>query len=111
MRIGDLRDRLTLQSVSYASSTQSGHGAASFSTLATVWGAVRSSGGNEELESGSVTSRVRYDVEIRHRTDVTPRMRVLWTPYTGSSRTLEILAVQFHPTMTDRLVLQCAEAV
>jgi SPP1 family predicted phage head-tail adaptor len=107
MQIGTLRDRVTIQSVTYASSTQSAQGVASFSTLATVWGAVKPLGGTESLAAASVTSQVRYEIEIRHRADVTAGMRVTWTPYRGPSVTAEILAIQLHPSMTDRLVLQC----
>ena len=107
MHVGTLRERVTIQSVTYASSTQSAQGVASFGTLATVWGGVRPMGGSEQLSAGSVSSEVKYEIEIRHRSDVTPGMRVVWAPYRGPSVTAEILAAPLHPSNTDRLVLQC----
>lgn len=106
---GALRNRVVLQSVSYSASTQSSQGVASFSTLATVWAAVRPLGGSEGLQGPSITSVLQYEIEMRFRTDVTPRMRVLYTPYSGSAKTLEVLAVAVHPRSSDRVVLTCGE--
>jgi SPP1 family predicted phage head-tail adaptor len=105
--VGRLRERVVLQSVSYASSTQSSQGVKSFSTLATVWARVTSPGGDESITAGSVSSQVRYEVEMRYRADVTPAMRVVWTPKGGSAKTLEVLAVNPSRTFEDRIVLQC----
>jgi SPP1 family predicted phage head-tail adaptor len=107
MRIGPLDQRLTIQTPTYASSTQSGQGVASWSTLATVWGAVRAMSGTETLSAGSVTSGVTYEIEVRFRSDVTPKMRVQWTPYSGSAKTFEIHAVQVGTRTSDRLTLLC----
>jgi SPP1 family predicted phage head-tail adaptor len=107
MSIGTLDQRLTIQTPTYASSTQSSQGVASWSTLATVWGSVTALGGSEALQAGSVTSGVTYEVEMRYRADVTPKMRLQWTPYSGSAKTLEVLAVQVGTRTVDRLVLQC----
>jgi len=105
--IGALRDRVTLQSVTYASSVTSAQGVASFTTLATVWANVNALAGSERLGAGAVTSNVTYEIEIKHRTDVTPAMRVLWTPYRGSAKTFEVHAVQISTTHKDRIVLEC----
>lgn len=107
MRAGDLRHRVVIQSPSYSASTQSGQGVASFSTLATVWAAVRPLSGSERLTTGAVTSEVSYEIEIRQRSDVTPGMRVQWTPYSGSALTLEVLAALPSATMADRMTLTC----
>lgn len=111
MRIGQLRDRVTIQAPTYASSTQSAQGVASWSTLADTWAAVEASTGDETLVVGSVTSRVPYTVTMRARTDVTPGMRLVWTPFRAqASRTLEVLAVTLLSTTADRVVLSCAES-
>lgn len=102
-----MRHRVVIQTPSYASSTQSGAGVASFSTLATVWAAVNPLSGSERLAAGAVSSQVAYEIEIRQRSDVTAGMRVQWTPYSGSAMTLEILAVLPSATMADRMVLSC----
>lgn len=107
MRSGDMRDRVTLRSVSYASSTQSGQGVSSFADLATVFAEVKPFSGDESLSAGAITSQVRYEVSIRFRSDVNAGMRVAWTPYRGTAKTLEILAAVPHPVMTDRLLLDC----
>lgn len=106
-RIGPLDQRLTIQTPTYASSTQSGQGVPSWSTLATVWGSVKAMSGTEMLAASAVTSQVSYELEIRYRSDVTPKLRVQWTPYTGSSKTFEIHAVQVGDRTSDRLFLQC----
>ncbi len=107
MRAGLLRDRVVLQSPSTAASTQSGAGVVTYGTLATVWANVRARSGGESLTAGAVTSQAAYDVEIRQRSDVTPGMRVQWTPYGGSAITLGIAAVLPAPAGDDRMVLQC----
>lgn len=104
---GELRDRLVIQSPSFAASTQSGQGVASFSTFDTVWAEVRPMSGDERLAAGSIASEVTYQVEIRYRTDVTPAMRVVWTPYGGSAKTFQIHAVDNHGPQSDRIVLHC----
>lgn len=101
--------RLTIQQPTYASSTQSGRGVASWSTLATVWGLVRALGAEESSPVGSVTAVQSYEMEIRHRADVTPAMRVQWTPYGGSARTFEIHGVTFGARLDDRVILRVSE--
>ena len=105
--VGEMRDRVTFQAVTYASSTQSGQGAASFATLATVWASVRAGGGSEQLSAESVTSQVVYEIEIRRRADVTPGVRATWSQFRSAALLAEVLAVYPHPTMTDRMIVQC----
>jgi head-tail adaptor len=50
----------------------------------------------ERLQAKAVGSQVAYRFRIRQRTDVTPTMRVLWTPSWGAvtgRQTLEIHGV------------------
>lgn len=109
--LGELRDRVTILS---AGESTNSHGAtvlnwSSPTTIATVWANVNGAGGAEELETGKVTAVVTYEVEIRYRADVTPKMRLSWTPFRGSARTLEIHAVLPKDGRRERLVLRCGE--
>ena len=110
MRIGPLDQRVVIQTPTYASSTQSSQGVASWSTLATVWADVRAMNTGESLAADSITSQSTYEVEIRHRSDVTPKMRVQWTPYSGSAHTFEIHGVKEGDRRSDRIILLCGEA-
>jgi SPP1 family predicted phage head-tail adaptor len=108
MRAGELRDRVTLQSVSPDASAQSGQGEPEFQDAIGLWAVVQPASGGESLQAGAVVSQVAYAVEIRAIGNVTAGMRLLWRPYRETTaKTLEIHAVIPHPTMTDRLVLHC----
>ncbi len=101
--IGQMRDRITIQSKS------TGAGAVSWSTVATVFAYVRALSAGEGLQTEAVRSTVQYEVAIRYRADVTATMRVSWTPYAGSAKTLQILGVRISPGRPDYLLLDCAE--
>jgi SPP1 family predicted phage head-tail adaptor len=110
MRSGPLDQRLTILTPVYASSTQSSQGVATFHPTDSVWGSVLTLSSDETLQASSVGSQTTYSVEIRHRTDVTPKHRLQWTPYTSTTaRTLEVLGVSFSDRRSDRLVLRCGE--
>ena len=107
MRAGEMRDRVTIQQNTPSTNSQGGR-TASWSTLATVWALVAAvAGGGEGLQAEAVTASLRYDVTIRYRADVTPKMRLSWTPYGGSAKTLQIVNVA--PMGRDRLLLTCTE--
>jgi SPP1 family predicted phage head-tail adaptor len=108
---GTLDQPLTILNVTYASSTQSGQGVASFTVGDQVWGSVRSMSSDEVLRAQSIGSQTNYEIEIRFRTDVTPKMRLRWTPFTGTSRTFEIHGIQLGDRRADRLVLRCGEVI
>jgi SPP1 family predicted phage head-tail adaptor len=107
-RVGQLRDRVVIQSKTPSSDTQGGR-AVSWGTLATVWARVQALTAAEQMAAQAVSSRVRYEVEIQYRTDVTPAMRLSWTPYLGSAKTVEILGVRVKDGKPERLVLDCGE--
>jgi SPP1 family predicted phage head-tail adaptor len=107
--LGQLCERLTIQQPTYAASTQSGQGVASWSTLAEVWGAVRALSAGESMQAQSISASQTYEIEIRHRADVTPAMRVQWAPYGGTARTFEIHGLSFGARRADRLILRCGE--
>lgn len=106
--IGDLKDRVVIQQNTTTADTQGGR-ASSWGTLATVWASVRGSAATESIAGAKVGSVGSYDVVMRYRADVTPLMRLSWTPYLGSAKTLQILGVQ--PAGRDRIALTCAEVI
>jgi SPP1 family predicted phage head-tail adaptor len=102
LRIGALRDRLTLETP--VRSDDGGGGATiTWTTVADLWGAVRPITGDERLRADAVTGRVTHQVWIRHRPDVVPAMR-----FTQGARILDIVAV-LDPGRRDRLQCLCEE--
>jgi SPP1 family predicted phage head-tail adaptor len=108
--IGAMTERVTIQQPAASADGQGGQ-TTTWSTLATVWAAIRPwvRGGGEYLYAGAKNQQADYEIEIRYRGDVTPQMRVQWTPYQGIARTLEI--VQMYPLdgKRDRLLLDVIE--
>jgi SPP1 family predicted phage head-tail adaptor len=105
----DLIDRVGIQSKTTTADTQGGR-SVSWATTATVWANVRAARASEQQQAQAVGSHVDYAVTIRYRADVTPSMRLSWTPYgSTTARTLQINGV--HPTDGGRsfLVLTCQE--
>ena len=101
--IGEMQDRIVIQSKS------TGAGAVTWTTVDTVWASVRPLSAGEGLQTEAVRSTVQYEVTIRYRADVTPVMRLSWTPYlAGSAKALQILGVRIAPSR-DHVLLDCAE--
>ena len=110
MRAGPMDQRVTILTPTRASSTQSASGTISWSTLAaSVAASVKALSGSEVLAARSLTSQVTYEVAMRYRSDVEPKMRVQWTPFSGSARTFEIHAVQVNGRTDGGMVLLCGE--
>lgn len=106
MRIGDLTQRVVIESSSATSDSYGGRSLA-WSTLATVWAHVKALSGAEALVSGGekVQARIAYEVTIRYRSDVTTQMRLTW-----GSRTLWIESVHEAGSMLrEWTVLTCVE--
>lgn len=105
---GDLNQRVVIQQAS-AAATQAR--AKTYDTLATVWAAVRpGQAGSETVRAGAVGASIGYEVEIQYRADVEPKMRLSWTPYGGSAKSLEIHGVNRKDGANRRLILTCSEA-
>jgi len=106
-----LSERIVIQTLSTSVDNQGGR-SSSWSTLATVWADVRPLTARETLAAKSAASLVGYEVTTRYRSDVTPKMRITWTPSWSSgtaSRTLEVHGVRVdRPTQT--MALDCGEA-
>jgi SPP1 family predicted phage head-tail adaptor len=109
--IGALRDVVTIQRKSGTTDTQGGRSTA-WADVATAWASVTpwSTQQDESIRAGAVTATGHYRVELHYRADVTPAMRVRWTPYYGDVKTLEIQAVSPKDGERSRVLLDCVEA-
>lgn len=103
MRAGDLRHRVTLQRVATTKDALGGD-VQTWSTLATVWAAVKPLSGREAFEAQRVTSTASLFLSIRYREDVTPAMRAVW-----HGRTFEITHVENVSGRNVELVLWLEE--
>ena len=100
--IGNLRERLTLESPSRAD--DGGGGATvTWEPVSELWAAVRPISGDERLRHDAVTARVTHEVWIRHRADVVPAMR-----FRQGARLLDIVAV-LDAGRRNRLQCLCEE--
>ena len=109
VRAGEFRDRVTVESKTTSTDTQLGR-SQSWSTTATIWAAVRVTSATEVQENHRVTTVTSYEVATRYRTDITPAMRLSWTPYGGSAKTLRITGVRLQPGRPDSMLIDCQEA-
>lgn len=109
MSAGDLRDVVTVQSRTTTTDSQGGR-SASWSTFATIRAAVRAGSAGESKENERVTSVTGYEVETRYRSDITTVMRLSWTPYSGSAKSLQIVGVRVKPGRPDYMLIDCEEA-
>ncbi len=105
--LGTLRDRVVIQQPTETRNTQGGV-TQTWGTLATVWANVKAvPRGDEQIAQGRIAAIGDYDVTIRYRADVTPKMRLSWTPYQATAaKTLEIHAAQ--PANGERVLLSLA---
>jgi SPP1 family predicted phage head-tail adaptor len=85
--IGELRHRLGLQAP-LLGADGSGGAVVSWSLVAEVWAAVRTTRAGEFVLADRLQSVAGHEVWLRARADVTPDMRFLWGP-----RVLEIKGV------------------
>lgn len=98
-----LRHRVVLQQP--VRSDDGGGGATqTWETVAELWAAVLSIGGEERLSADALTGRVTHAVWIRHRPGVTPAMR-----FQHAGRTLDIRAVIDTGGLRHRLQCLCLE--
>lgn len=101
-------DEVVVQQNTTSADTQGGR-SSSWGTLATVWANVRAARANEQQQAQAMGSHVEYAVTIRYRQDVTPAMRLSWTPYGGSAKTLQIHGVYPIDGRREFLLLTCGE--
>ena len=111
MRIGQLRERITILHKTTTADAQGGR-ATVWGTFAVVWASVVPLTIQERLRAETIGSQVRYTVTVRYRADITPSMRVRWLPHLATdAKTLEIHGVFNEAADRQRLVLECGEVV
>ena len=106
-----LSERVTIQTATTSVDNHGGR-SASWGTLATVWADVRALSSRESIAAKAAASKVGYEVTVRYRSDVTPKMRVSWTPSWASGAGATYLEI--HGIRPDRasqtLALDCGAA-
>lgn len=105
MRMGKLRNRITIQQVQEARSA-TGAVMETWVTYAEVWAAVEPLRGREFFASRQMQAQVDARVRIRFISGVTPKMRVLW-----GSRIYLIDAVINPEERGVELQLMCREII
>ena len=105
MRAGALRHTLVIEQ---PTETQDGHGQAvpSWSTFATVWGALDPLNGREIFAAAQVQAEITARARIRYLAGVTPKMRI-----TFESKIYAITAVIDRDLRHRELELLLAEGV
>jgi SPP1 family predicted phage head-tail adaptor len=86
-RIGDLRDRVTLEQ-EVRTPDGAGGATSSWETVEELWAAIRPITGDERLRADQVSGRLTHEVWIRYRSGVLPAMR-----FREDTRVLAIVAV------------------
>ena len=107
MRAGLLRNRLDVQAPDVRHDTF-GQQTKSWTTIATVWGAVEPLRGNERFEAQTVAAQVSHKVRMRYdkSLDVTAKHRLLF-----GTRIFHIEAVMNLAERNRTLELLCREEV
>lgn len=84
-QIGDLRERIELQSDTGLGRDAVGGLVPQWVTLASVWADVAPMSVGEQFRRQQMQANANWKVTIRYRSDLTPKMRVLW-----QGRTFEV---------------------
>ena len=77
MEAGRLRHRVVIQSLAETQDGATGAITESWSTLATVWAAIEPLSGREFIAAAESGSEVVARIVMRHRSDVTAKMRIV----------------------------------
>ena len=106
MRIGNMRSRITIQTL--GGSTDAGGGqTTTWSALDTpIWAHIRPLSGREIQMANAQVGVVTHEIRIRYRTDVTTAHRILL-----GSRTFNIKVVLNPDDNNQMLLLKCEEGV
>ena len=102
---GELDKQMKLQAPSIARAAD-GSETITWTTLATIWAGITSSGGREFWQAKQTNSEVSHLVLIRYRAKISPRYRLVY-----GSRTFEILSVVNPDEGLTGLRLMCKEVV
>lgn len=94
-----MRERLLIQQNTASTNTHGSKTPGVWTTVDSVWAEVVPLSGGESLQESRVGSEVAYQFRIRARTDITAKMRALWTPTWASGSTRRV--VDIHAVMPD----------
>jgi SPP1 family predicted phage head-tail adaptor len=116
---GDLRDRVSVLKRSTSDDGQGGRATTwvdviteSASSLTRLAARVMPLRISERMQVASIGATLSYHVTLRYRADVTPKMRIQWTPYQATAaKTLEIHGVQALDGGRAFLLCECAEVI
>lgn len=92
MSIGQMRNRIALQSMS-ESTDEGGGQSTSFSTASTVWARVENNSGNEVVFGDQIEARANYVFKIRYYSSLTPKFRI---SYNSKLFNIEHIADEFE---------------
>ena len=101
--IGDLRERVELQSMSPTRDAIGGE-VQGWTTLANVWAQVTPMSAGEQYRRQQMQASAQWKVTIRYRADITSKMRVLW-----SGRTFQVKGVTSADERKRFLAMACEE--
>lgn len=108
MRAGKLRHRLRIESETEARDAVGGV-TRSWSTVATVWGEVRSPRGAEELRVHTVQEVGVRVIEIRYRSDVTTHHRLVHVEAGADAAIYNVKSAVDPDGRRRRLLIECTE--
>lgn len=103
MRAGQLRYLVTIQQ-NVATTTARGDRESGWQDFAEVWGDIRPLRGREYYAAQQVNAELTAEIEIRYRSDITSKMRVVY-----NSRVFDIIGPPVGDERKDSLILHCAE--
>ena len=110
MRIGRLRHRLTLQRRT-SSENAFNEASTSYTTIATVWGAVEPISGREFFAAQQTQSEITHRVTLRYMPGITADDRILWMDG-GRERLFDIKSPPIDRDERHRQIeLMCVEHV
>lgn len=104
MRIGQLRQRITIKDMTAGTDGQGGTTRTPTTLVSSLPAKVEPLSGAEAVQDAQMTSTLRTKVTIRWRDDISVTQRIVW-----GSRTLEIGTVQDPDGRRDQLELLCSE--
>ena len=101
-------ERITIQSAAETVDTQGG-AAVAWTTVVCPWVTLVPLRASERIQAQAMGSTVEYRFRLAVRNDVTPSMRVLWTPrwpLMAAAQTLEIFGITYEADRT-HMLLEC----
>jgi SPP1 family predicted phage head-tail adaptor len=106
LRIGNLRHRVTIQSLGTRVDDGAGGGSIPFADVATVWAEVHPLTGREQFLAGAFNPALTHRVTIRYRPGIKPSDRIVY-----GTRVLDIKSVADVEERHRQLEMLCEELV